>query len=299
MQSDFANSLARILVYEGGKVDDPRDPGGRTNKGITQATFTAWLRQQGKASADVYDITDADVATIYKNEYWARVSGDQLPVGLDLCVFDGAVNSGCSQSVKWLQQALGTDYKGAIDGLMGTQTLATISAQSGDEKSLEDLIGAYCSHRLATLQRLPTWGTFGAGWHSRIANVLKTADAWVAGADAPNPRAAGQSKALVSTIKPSVVSQGAVHATTTLVGAGAFASQVAPQVTAVQAAYPHWHWVTVVMAALTATSALSGIGVKVIANAKDAATKGSATATVNLDADAGSPEVPITDKKAT
>ncbi len=62
MQLDFAKALPRILVYEGGQVDDPRDPGGRTNKGITQATFNVYLRAHGMQPEDVYRITDAEVS---------------------------------------------------------------------------------------------------------------------------------------------------------------------------------------------------------------------------------------------
>ena len=107
MQANFPKALPRILVYEGGKVDDPRDPGGRTNKGITQTTFNAWCREQGLPQVDVYTITNDEVASIYKYKFWDVVRGDDLPCGLDLVVFDGAVNSGPGQSGKWLQRALG------------------------------------------------------------------------------------------------------------------------------------------------------------------------------------------------
>lgn len=302
MQADFDNSLSRVLVYEGGKVDDPRDPGGRTNRGITQTTYTAWLRQQNRATADVYNITDADVQAIYKGEYWNRIEADNLPLGLDFACFDAGVNSGCSQSVKWLQQALGGRYDGPIDGLMGAKTFSAIAEVAVDEQSTEDLINAYCSHRLATLQKLSTWKTFGKGWEARIANVQKTADAWVVAAEAPQPvdvtSAGGHQKANTSTIQPTTLSQGANHAVTAVVGGGAFASQVAAGMAPVQAAFPNIHWLTGTLAVLTTASALSGVAVKMINTARTAAANGSAKAVLDTNADAAFTTVPVTDKKA-
>ena len=146
----FTKALSRVLVYEGGKVDDPEDPGGRTNKGITQATFNAFLRSHDAATRDVYGITDAEVSTIYKGEYWDRVRGDELPVGVDLCVFDAAVNSGVGRSIKWLQQSLGDHYAGQIDGVLGNKTVQAVE-DFGDSDAL---IEEFCARRLGTLKRL-------------------------------------------------------------------------------------------------------------------------------------------------
>ena len=181
MNGDFAKALPRILVYEGGKVDNPRDPGGRTNKGITQATYNSFCREYGRPHRDVYEISMDEVATIYKDRYWDEIGGDELPAGLDLCVFDGGVNSGPSHSIIWLQQALGDGYQGAVDGRLGSKTLQAIQ----DHGDVDGLIEAYCSHRLATLERLKTWGEFGKGWHARIANCQKTGEAWADGSAAP------------------------------------------------------------------------------------------------------------------
>ena len=293
MQTDFAKALPRILVYEGGRVDNPRDPGGRTNKGITQGTFNAWLRENGMPTEDVYNITNDEVSTIYKLKYWDMVRGDDLPAGLDLCVFDGSVNSGPGQSGKWLQRALGDKFPGPIDGMIGMKTLQAID----DYGNIEDLINAYCSRRLATLQSFRTWSTFGAGWHARIANCMKTADAWAAGTDAaPHPvdvSAAG--KAPISDLKVSKISQGVMHATTVATGAGAVASNAAGQLAPIQVNFPNWHWLTYIVGGLTAASAFSGVAVKMASDALKAAEAGSATATVNLDADSDHPQIPVND----
>lgn len=54
--------------------------------------------------------------------YWSLVKGDSLPPGVSYVVFDGTVNSGVGQSVKWLQRALGI----AADGIVGPQTLNAV-----------------------------------------------------------------------------------------------------------------------------------------------------------------------------
>ena len=292
MQDDFAKALPRILVYEGGKVDNPADPGGRTNQGITQATFNAWLREQGQPSRDVYTITAAEVSTIYKTKYWDMVQGDKLPAGLDLCVFDAGVNSGNGQAGKWLQRALGDKFAATVDGIIGVKTLQAVE----DFGDIETLINAFCSRRLATLQSLKTWGTFGKGWSARIANVMKTGDSWAAGAPAPNPvdvtAAGGHNKAPITDIKPNKVSQIATHATTIATGAGTVASQAATQLAPVASTFG---WIKYVLGGATICSFIAGVIIMLSQNAKTAAEAGTATAAVNLDADAGNPSVPVND----
>lgn len=293
MQIDFAKALPRILTYEGGEVDNPRDPGGRTDKGITQNTYNIFRRSVGLAEQDVYLVSGDEVATIYKSRYWDMVKADDLPAGLDLCVFDGAVNSGPGQSGKWLQRSLGDKFVGTVDGLIGPRTIQSIE-EFGD---VETLIGNYCSRRLATLQSLSTWPEFGPGWHARVANVLKTGDAWAAGADAPHPVAAGQQKAPISLIKPSPISQGAAHATTAASGLSAVATNAGMQLKPVADAYPHLHWVTAGLAGLTAFGVAAGVAAKFIKKARDDAEQGASTAAVNLDADADHPVVVVDDSK--
>jgi lysozyme family protein len=107
-------------------------------------------------------LTPDAVAPLYQANYWNRVKADNLPAGVDYCVFDAAVNSGVSRAVKWLQTAAGT----AADGAIGPATLSAVEAQQPDV-----LVKAYCATRLKFLQGLPTWETFGKGWGRRVAEV--------------------------------------------------------------------------------------------------------------------------------
>lgn len=119
----FDRALPHVLVHEGGKVDHPKDPGGRTNKGVTQRVYNAWRSKSNLPPRDVYLIADMEVAAIYRFQYWDAIMGDRLPEGVGYVVFDGAVNSGPKQSIKWLQRALSSLYTGKVDGVMGALTL--------------------------------------------------------------------------------------------------------------------------------------------------------------------------------
>ena len=289
---EFAKALPRILVYEGGKVDDPRDPGGRTNKGITQATYNAFRRKLGLPVRDVWLITDAEVATIYKTMYWDKARGDQLQMGLGLVVFDAGINSGVGRAGIWLQQALGDHYKGQVDGLLGDKTLQAVQ----DFDDVEELITRFCEHRLGTLKRLKTWSIYGKGWSARIANVQKTGIAWANAVAAPHPvdvsNDNGHRKALLQDVKSPPVGQLTTHISTAAGSVGTIASETAQQLTPVTDSFG---WVKYVFGGLTIAAIVAGIVVKMIADAKDAAEKGTATATVDIDADDNSVPVPVND----
>lgn len=179
----FARSLPHVLVYEGGEVDDPQDPGGRTNEGITQRTYNAYRSLSGLSKQDVYLMVPAERDEIYRKQYWDAVRGDDLPSGVDFAVFDGGVNSGPGESIQWLQRALGSLYAGRIDGVFGMGTLAAVNAINDND----GLIDRMEAERLAFLKALPTWGRFGGGWKSRIDQVVHTSQAWATGSVGPAP----------------------------------------------------------------------------------------------------------------
>ena len=122
-----------------------------------------------------------------------------MAAGIGYVVFDGAINSGVGQSVKWLQRALAPYYKGAIDGLIGQGTLQAI-----DEHPNHDaLVAKICELRIAFMKALKTWSTFGRGWSTRVAEVLQVGQAWATGNTAPAVRFidGGQAKAVDSDAK--------------------------------------------------------------------------------------------------
>ncbi|AEH88212.1 protein of unknown function DUF847 [Mesorhizobium opportunistum WSM2075] len=169
-------ALARVLAHEGGYVNHPRDPGGPTNKGVTQRVYDAYRRGKGLGAQSVQQISTREVADIYDRQYWDAVKGDDLPAGIDYVLFDGAVNSGPKQSVIWLQRALGSAYKGRVDGTMGLTTVEAVNAVN----DLDALVDRICDQRLAFMRHLSTWPVFGRGWSARVAEVRSIGRAWAA-----------------------------------------------------------------------------------------------------------------------
>lgn len=140
----FEEALKQVLKWEGGYVNDPRDPGGATAYGITTATYDAWRRKQGQATRPVSEIERREVEAIYWQQYWLRAGCDQLdPPALALVVFDAAVNSGVGAALKWLQDT--RDWR------------------------------EFNSLRLDFLTGLSTWATFGRGWARRVADLTRAA----------------------------------------------------------------------------------------------------------------------------
>jgi lysozyme family protein len=168
--ANFATALAFTLQAEGGFVDDPYDPGGPTNQGITLETFRAF-GGGGETIGDLQRISPLAVAAIYREHYWQPVRGDELPAGVDLSVFDMGVNAGPRRSIELLQHALGC----AVDGDFGPETLARVT----EVASATDLIAGLARMQHFYYAGLPGWGRFGKGWQARTLARRAAANALV------------------------------------------------------------------------------------------------------------------------
>ena len=157
MKKNYQKCLETILHHEGGYVNHPKDPGGETNLGVTKRVYEEW---GGKK--DMKDLLVEDVAPIYKKNYWDRMKCDQLPSGLDLCVFDFGVNAGTGRSAKMLQRMIGT----VADGGIGPNTLKKLD-EFIKENSIETAIERFGAKRQLYYESLSTFKTFGRGWTRR------------------------------------------------------------------------------------------------------------------------------------
>lgn len=160
MKSNFGLYTEWLLVHEGGYVNHPKDPGGATNKGVTQRVYDAYLRRKGLPVKSVRQISREEVLEIYKTQYWNTISGDLLPDGLDYAVYDFAVNSGPSRAIRFLQKILRVKQ----DGVVGNMTLEAIRGHN----NLVDLIQQLCIDRWNWMKTLKTFSTFGKGWTRRV-----------------------------------------------------------------------------------------------------------------------------------
>tara|TARA_R110002020_G_scaffold36451_7_gene109617 strand:+ start:79 stop:831 length:753 start_codon:yes stop_codon:yes gene_type:complete len=177
-RSRFALCLDEVLRHEGGYVDHPRDPGGATKLGITRRTLARWRQVSpwwDLPKSAVRDLGRAEAARLYRALYWDACKAGQLPPGLDLALFDFAVNAGPSRAIRTLQAELGV----RVDGLVGPLTLAAVS-----KRGASGLIGALCDRRLSFLRRLSTFAHFGRGWSTRLASIRLAAQL-AAGSAAP------------------------------------------------------------------------------------------------------------------
>ena len=161
MKHNWDEAFKHILNHEGGYVNHPSDPGGITNLGVTKRVWEEWTGKR-VSEADMRALTSEMVAPMYKKKYWDVIRGDDLPSGIDLCVFDAAVNAGVGRASKFLQQAVGV----TADGQIGPKTISAVTSKPADE-----IIEAFCALREAHYKSLNTFDTFGKGWMRRLASI--------------------------------------------------------------------------------------------------------------------------------
>ena len=161
MKTNFQKSIDAMLVSEGGFSNNSKDPGGITNLGVTKTVWEGWTGHDATEQT-MRNLSTADVTPLYKKKYWDAVQGDNLPAGVDYCVFDTAVNSGAGRSIKLLQRTIGVTE----DGFLGPNSLAAVFVSD-----VGDLIDKYCAERQEFLESLSTFDTFGKGWTRRVSEV--------------------------------------------------------------------------------------------------------------------------------
>lgn len=150
---NYLSCLAFTLKREGGYVNNPLDKGGPTYKGITINRYSEYLKHEATIE-ELKTMPYAHLQDIYK-EYWDGVSGDTLPMGVDLVAFDAAVNSGISRGNTWLTRSIGTNP--------------------------EEVILAFCVQRTSFLLSLNNQAeeTFEKGWITRVLACLQEAQRMV------------------------------------------------------------------------------------------------------------------------
>lgn len=155
MSIKFLRAIDRVLGHEGGYVNNPKDPGGETNWGISKRSYPA---------VSIKELTRNQAVALYHRDFWIRAHCEELSDGAGYQLLDSAVNSGIGQSIRFMQRAVGV----ADDGIYGPMTRAAC-----EKMSESDFILRFLAERLDFMTRLKSWDSFGKGWARRIAANLR------------------------------------------------------------------------------------------------------------------------------
>jgi lysozyme family protein len=158
VKENFDACLKLVFKWEGGWSDHPEDNGGKTNFGITQARYSEYLKDIGVKDQSVAKITRDTAAKIYKKYYWHEVNGDFRPLGVDLVLFDFAVNSGPSRARRYAS-------------VVAKPGLSEKEDPQGSADGIRSFINVYCDARLKFVRSLGDYRHFGKGWERRIADI--------------------------------------------------------------------------------------------------------------------------------
>lgn len=170
---DFNQAVAFTLAktIEGGFVDNPRDPGGATNMGVTQRTFNHWRTTRGELQDTVRNLTQDEALEIYRAWYWTNNQCDVMPAKIAVAVFDWDVNSGNGAwthegAIEELQKILGVPN----DGIVGQHTIQVLLTANADS-----VLENYLQARIAFYNGMPQAqkDEFLHGWLDRVA-ALRT-----------------------------------------------------------------------------------------------------------------------------
>ncbi|NNI07714.1 glycoside hydrolase family 108 protein [Pasteurella multocida] len=157
--SDFNKAFDRVIQYEGGYVNDPRDAGGETKFGITIHTARA-----NGYTGSMFTMTRDDAKQIYLKAFWQRYRCNEFPPELAFQFFDACVNHGSGNASRMLQRAVGV----VDDGIIGEVTLAAIR-----KRSTVEVVTLFNAERLEFYTKLSGFQHFGKGWIRRMAGNLR------------------------------------------------------------------------------------------------------------------------------
>lgn len=151
--------MNHILEVEGGLVNDPDDPGGITNYGVTLKALSAY-RKKPCTPQDIIDLEISEATDLYLENYYKPWNGDKIDSDFKvLCIFDKAVNSGVDAAVKIAQKIVNT----IIDGDCGFKTYTAINATS-DQIFCREYLQAMQRGYFEIVEKRPTSQKFLKGW---------------------------------------------------------------------------------------------------------------------------------------
>lgn len=153
--SAFDRALAFTLRWEGGYVNDPRDPGGETKYGISKRAYP---------HIDIKNLTKEQAAAIYRRDYWDAARCGKLPERVAVAHFDCAVNCGVTAANRVLQRAASAKD----DGIIGPATLQAVW-DTPTTVILCRMLTERLGHYLTIIGNNSTLAVFARGWWNRVA----------------------------------------------------------------------------------------------------------------------------------
>lgn len=156
----WETAIEFVLSYEGGYVNDPNDPGGETNFGISKKSYP---------NENIAGLTKERAIEIYKKDFWEACGCDQLPGKWAVAVFDTAVNMGLKKAIRTMQVALGAE----ADGIIGPQTIGI--AYKSKEEDLARFLALRAKEYVNIMDKLPGLKVYAFNWMLRLfklANIV-------------------------------------------------------------------------------------------------------------------------------
>lgn len=165
MHQNLEKGFRWIFAAEGGLSNNPADKGGLTKYGITKASYP---------QLDIERLTLDDAKRIYQRDFWNAVRADELPNGLDIVLFDAAVNHGPKTGIALLQQALNRFARPKLveDGDLGPVTFQAVQGWARKEQVLVEWFLAYRVQRyMDIVMKDPSQRQFLLGWIKRMLDL--------------------------------------------------------------------------------------------------------------------------------
>ncbi|PZR00855.1 MAG: hypothetical protein DI533_10130 [Cereibacter sphaeroides] len=167
-ESKFQRLHQFIKDWEGEFSYNPRDNGGATNMGITQATLAAW-RNHEVSVEDVKSLTREEADKIFRSNYYSACRCGELPERIAMVVYNGAVLHGPKRSIELLQRAF-NELKLRVDGkpLDEDGSLGRFTLAAAKQTNASVLADSYMDIQETQLRQHEDFDAFGKGWLNRL-----------------------------------------------------------------------------------------------------------------------------------
>jgi len=155
----FETSIEFIKPIEGGYSNNPNDPGGETNFGISKRSYP---------NLDIKNLTWEQAKAIYKRDFWDKMHCSELPESVAHLVLDFGINSGPVASIKILQKALNTLGSSlVVDGAIGPRTISAVASQSTKD-ICDEMLSARIMFYANLIVKNPKMLEDLVGWLNRV-----------------------------------------------------------------------------------------------------------------------------------